>query len=166
MSKVKKQPDDKKSNKLFVCALIGVIFIGVLVMLKLRFTEYMQFSSPGLAVQSGTVGKYLNMNPMEEEPEKNVNMHNFEAADFLYKNNNSLFFGDKKRVQMDSNFPVYLNHGSSLQMVNDSAVLLDESYEETETYKGLIINEGNVYNPSGTQADAGKYLFLELKNGY
>ena len=35
-----------------------------------------------------------------------------------------------------------------------------------KTYKGLILNEGKAYNPSGTQADASKYLFVELKNGY
>lgn len=166
MSKLKQKKDQGKNNKFFVCALIGVIFIGILVMLQLKFTEYMQFSNPGLAIHSGTVGKYLNINPNEQEPEKNVAMHSFKAADFLYKHNSNLFFGDKKRVQMDVNFPVYLNHGASLQMVNDSAVLLDENYEKTETYKGLIINEGSAYNPSGTQADAGNYIFLELKNGY
>ena len=166
MSKAKEQKIKEKNNKFFVIALIGAILVGVLIVLQIKFTEYMQFSNPGYAIKPGTISKYLSMNPLEQDPEKNVGMYDFKAADILYEHKNSLFFDEDKKVQVDENFPVYLNHGASLQLVNSDAVLYDEKYETEKTYKGLILNEGNAYNPSGTQADASKYLFVELKNGY
>ena len=166
MSKAKVQKIKEKNNKFFVIALIGAILVGVLIVLQIKFTEYMQFANPGYAIKPGTVSKYLNMNPLEQDPEKNVDMYSFKAADILYEHKKSLFFDEDKKVQMDENFPVYLNHGASLQLVNGEAILFNEQYETEKTYKGLILNEGNAYNPSGTQADASKYLFMELKNGY
>ena len=166
MSNTKEQKIKEKYSKFFVIALIGVILVGVLIVLQIKFTEYMQFANPGYAIKTGTISKYLSMNPLEQDPKKNVGMYNFKAADILYEHKKSLFFDEDKKVQMDENFPVYLNHGASLQLVNGEAVLFNEQYETEKTYKGLIINEGNTYNPSGTQADASKYLFIELKNGY
>ena len=166
MSTVEKKDIKIKNNKFFVIALIGAILIGVLIVLRIEFTEYMQFSNPGFAIKPGTVSKYLNMNPLEQEPEKNVAMYGFDAADILYEHKKSLFFDDDKKIQMDDSYPVYLNHGTSLQVVNSDAILYDEKFETVDTYKGLILNEGNAYNPSGNQADAGTYLFMELKNGY
>ena len=77
-------------------ALIGAILVGVLIVLQIKFTEYMQFANPGYAIKPGTISKYLNMNPLEQDPEKNVDMYSFKAADILYEHKKSLFFDEDK----------------------------------------------------------------------
>lgn len=166
---MKKSKLDRKSGNstlFIVLAFIGALLLGVLVFLQLRFTVSMRFANDGLAIESGTVSKYLAMSPTNEALEREVTLKGFFACDSLYEQNTRLFLGeDKKKTQIDGDFPVYLNHGAVLQLVTDEALLIDEDFAQIDTYQGMMLTEGHSYNLDGTMADAADYLFLKLVNG-
>ena len=155
----------KIENKFIIMALIGAVLAGVLIVLQTRFSEYMRMDNSGFAVETGTVTNWLSRSPEDEEIEKKVSPYSFDALEYLFSQGERLFFGERHKVQIDGEYPVWLNHGSSVQMINDKAVLLDQDFEEVSTYKGMMINDGITYNRDGEQADAAEYRFLKLTNG-
>lgn len=161
--KVNKKILDKRNY--FFFALVGVILIGILMLLQTRFQEYFRLNNAGYAVVSDTVTKYLSLNPEEEGIEKLVSMHSFDAMEYLYTQGGKFFLGEKKKEEVDASYPVYMNHGAILQLMDGSAVLYDEDYEKEATYQGLFIEGGYAYNMDGEKADHCKYLFLGMNNG-
>lgn len=163
VKKVNKKTLDKRNY--FFFALIGVILIGILMILQTRFKEYFRLNNDGFAVVSNTVTEYLSLNPNEEDVEELVSMHSFEALEYLYTQGGKYFLGDKKKVEIDTSYPVYMNQGAVLQLLESTGVLYDENYDKETTYQGLYIEGGYAYNLDGEKADAAKYVFLGMNNG-
>lgn len=173
MMKIRKKREGAKEKKnsirldsrFILLAFVGAILLAVLIFIQTRFSAYMRMDNNGLAVYPGTVTDSLGKDPDDEEIEKEADLFSFDAMDYIYARNDGLFFGEKEKTRIDAEYPVYLNHGASVQMVNDKGVLLDKNFEETSTYKGLILDEGLAYNTDGEQADAAEYIFIKLNNG-
>ena len=173
MMKIRKKREGAKEKKnsirldsrFILLAFVGAILLAVLIFIQTRFSAYMRMDNNGLAVYPGTVTDSLGKDPDDEEIEKEADLFSFDAMDYIYARNDGLFFGEKEKTRIDAEYPVYLNHGASVQMVNDKGVLLDKNFEETPTYKGLILDEGLAYNTDGEQADAAEYIFIKLNNG-
>lgn len=163
VKKVNKKALDKRNY--FFFALVGVILIGVLMILQTRFKEYFRLNNDGFAVVSNTVTEYLSINPNEEDVEKIVTMQAFDALEYLYTQGGKYFLGDEKKVEVDTSYPVYMNQGAVLQLVEGNGVLYDEDYERVETYQGLYMEGGYAYNVDGQKADPVKYVFLGMSNG-
>ena len=155
----------KRANLYAVFALIGAVLVAVLILMQITFKEYMEFKSNGYAIQSGTVAEYLGMEPQADTVEQSIPLCAFDALETLFEQGERLFLGEEKKTQIDSDFPVYLNKGASLQLVNDSATLITPDFEDVETYMGLIVTNGYTYNINGERADAGQFIFLKLANG-
>lgn len=163
VKKVNKKTLDKRNY--FFFALLGVILIGILMILQTRFKEYFRLNNDGFAVVSNTVTDYLSINPAEEDVEQLVKMHSFDALEYLYTQGGKYFLGDKEKTEVDTSYPVYMNQGAVLQLVEGSGVLYDEDYEKEVTYQGLYIEGGYAYNMDGQKADNCKYTFLGMNNG-
>lgn len=161
----KKNTDSGRNNIYGVLVLIGAVLVGVLLLLRMSFSEYFRFNQNGLAIISGTVTSSLSKEPTDESIEERVTLCGFKALEHLFSQGGRYYLGEKKKTQIDTDYPVFLNHGASLQLVNDKAILLDQDFEPVETYMGLMINEGLTYNIDGERADAAQFLFLKLANG-
>ncbi|MBR1390845.1 MAG: hypothetical protein IJ567_05260 [Lachnospiraceae bacterium] len=161
----KKNTDSGRNNIYGVLVLIGAVLVGVLLLLRMSFSEYFRFNQNGLAIISGTVTASLSKEPTDESIEEHVTLCGFKALEHLFSQGGRYYLGEKKKTQIDTDYPVFLNHGASLQVVNDKATLLDENFEPVETYMGLMINDGQTYNIDGERADAAQFLFLKLANG-
>ena len=163
VKKVNKKTLDKRNY--FFFALLGVILIGVLMILQTRFKEYYRLNNDGYAVVNNTITEYLNINPAEEDVESLVKMQFFEALESLYTQGGKFFLGKKDKVQVDTSYPVFMNQGAVLHLVEGSGVLFDANYEKEETYQGLYIEGGYAYNMDGQKADHSAYKFLGMNNG-
>ncbi len=163
--KNKRKKLDKRSYILF--ALIGLILIGVLLILQTRFKQDMRLSDDGYAIVIGTITDSLNADPSDAEAEisETVSMYEFSALDYFYTQRSNYYLGEDKKTQIDVSYPIYMKHGTTLQIVDSSAILFDEDYSESVTYRGLILQGGYSFNISGEQADPMKFLFMELNNG-
>lgn len=163
VNKVNKKALDKRNY--FFFALIGVILIAVLMILHTRFKEYFRLNNDGFAVVSNTVTDYLSVNPAEEDVESLVKMHSFDALEYLYTQGGKFFLGEDEKTEVDTSYPVYMNQGAVLQVIEGSGVLYDEDYEREETYQGMYLEGGYAYNMDGQKADPCKYTFLGMNNG-
>ncbi len=152
-------------NRFVILTLVGAVFVGALILLQTRFAEYMRLDNAGFAVAEGAVSTGLGKAPEDESIEKEVAMCSFDALDMLFSQGERLFLGSGKKIQIDSNYPVYLKNGAVVQVVNDAAVLLDDKFEEVSTYRGLMVEDGTAYNADGGQADAATYYFFRFANG-
>ena len=161
--KVNKKTLDKRNY--FFFALVGVVLIAVLMILQTRFKEYFRLNNDGYAVVGNSITEYLSINPSEEEVEDLVLMQSFEASEMLYTQGGKFFLGDKEKVEVDTTYPVFLNQGAILQLIDGSGVLFDTNYEKEETYQGLYIEGGYAYNVDGQKADHSAYKFLGMSNG-
>lgn len=165
---VKQQHEKRRmkiENSYLVLALIGAVLLAVLVFIQTRFTTYMRMDHNGLAVLNGTVTSSLELSPDSEDISETVELYSFNAMDYLFAQGEKFFFGEKQKRQIDGDYPVYLNHGASVQMVNNKGTLLTPAFEKVSTYKGLILTDGIAYNTQGDRADAAEYIFIELRNG-
>ncbi len=172
MSQDEKRPKAKKVNRkaldkrnYFIFALVGVILIGILMIVQTRFKEYFRLNNDGFAVVTDTVTKYLSIDPSQEDVETLVAMNPFEALEYLYTQGGKYFLGQDEKVQIDTSYPVYMNQGNLLQLLDGTAILFDEDYEKESTYQGLYLQDGYAYNQDGEMADAAHYLFLGMNNG-
>ena len=161
--KVNKKKLDKRNY--FFFALFGVVLIAILMILQTRFKESLRLNNDGYAVISNTVTEYLSINPAEEDVEDLVKMQSFDAMDYIYTQGGKYYLGDKKKVEIDTSYPLYVNQGAILQLLDDAGVLYDGDYEKEVTYEGLYIQGGYAYNKGGEKADHCKYTFLGMKNG-
>ena len=162
-TKVNKKTLDKRNY--FFFALAGVLLIGILMILQTRFKEYYRLNNDGFAVVSNTVTEFLILNPSEEDVESLVKMQSFEALDILYTQAGKFFLGDKEKIEVDTSYPVFMNQGAVLHLIDGTGVLFDANYEKEETYQGLYIEGGYAYNPDGQKADHSAYKFLGMNNG-
>ena len=156
---------DKRSYILF--ALIGVVLIGVLLIVQTRFKKDMRLSDDGFAIISGTITDSLSADPnsVDANISETVTMYEFKALDYFYTQSKFYYLGEEEKTKIDVSYPIYMKHGTALQIVDNSAVLFDEDYEEVVTYRGLILQGGHSFNINGEQADPMKFLFVELNNG-
>ena len=163
VQKVNKKTLDKRNY--FFFALLGVILIAILMILQTRFKEYFRLNNDGFAVVSNTVTEYLSINPAEEDVEDLVKMQSFNALEYLYTQGGKFFLGADDKTEVDTSYPMYMNQGAVLQVVEGSGVLYDEDYEREETYQGMYLEGGYAYNMDGQKADHCKYTFLGMNNG-
>ena len=161
--KVNRKTLDKRNY--FFFALVGVVLVGVLMILQTRFKEFYRLNNDGYAVVGNTITEYLSVNPSEEDVETLVKMQSFNALDMLYTQGGKFFLGDKEKVEVDTSYPVFMNQGAVLQLMDGSSVLFDENYEKEETYQGLYLEGGYAYNVDGQKADYSAYKFLGMSNG-
>ncbi len=145
---------------------IGCIFIAVLLLLQTRFTVFMRLDNNGYAVETGTMKQFLMANPNEEEfVGENVTLQAFATLDEIYRRGNSYYLGEKKKTQIDLDFPMLINGGAGILFVDAESVLFDVNYEQYSTYTGLMMSDKLAYNPGGARADANEYLFTRAGNG-
>ena len=161
--KVNTKALDKKNY--FFFALVGVILIGFLMILQTRFKEYFRLNNEGFAVVSNTVTEYLSIDPNKEEVEKIVSMQSFGAREYIYTQGGKYFIGEEEKVEVDTSYPVYMNQGAILQLIEGTGILYDQNYEKVETYQGMYMEGGYAYNVDGQKADPVQYVFLGMNNG-
>ena len=124
--KVNKKTLDKRNY--FFFALVGVVLIAVLMILQTRFKEYFRLNNDGYAVVGNSITEYLSINPSEEDVEDLVLMQSFEASEMLYTQGGKFFLGDKEKVEVDTTYPVFMNQGAILQLIDGSGILFDTNY--------------------------------------
>ena len=145
---------------------IGMVFITILLLLQTRFTEFLRLDNNGYAVGAGRLKQLLVADPNGEDfaPE-DVALTEFEALDMVYRRGDSYYLGEKKKTQIDLDFPMLINDGSGLYFTDNETVLFDVEFEEEKTYRGLMLSDKVAYNPNGERADANEYLFAQFANG-
>jgi hypothetical protein len=165
MAKSTKEKKREENQVLMVLILIGILVSLVLVLISTGFEKYMHLFRPGFVITDSQVTASLSMDPMSEDIKHYSTMTPFEELQYIYRQGTHFFIGEKKKSEIYSAYPLYLKEDRCLQLIDDSATLYTSDFEQAETYKGMLIQDGSSYNPGGEKADAAFYYFLALSNG-
>lgn len=145
---------------------IGAVVIIILLLLQTRFTEFLRLDHHGYAVETGQVKQLLLADPSEEEfVGEDIPYYAFEASEYIYQRGNSYYLGEKKKTEIDLDFPMLINDGAGILFLNNENTLFDLAFDEYDTYRGLMMSDKIAYNPGGERADANEYLFAQMSNG-
>lgn len=143
---------------------LGLLTILILLLLQIRFKNYMVMEQDGYAVMDGSIKDMLLADPYEGLRCYDTEFYTFSASDRVFSRGSSYYMGEKKKTKIDLAFPFLVNGGAGVYFIDDSALLYDTEYQTASTYRGLTISDGISYNPDGTRADACSFLFGQLSN--
>lgn len=165
MEEEKKKKKSKDNPLVYTLILVGALVAALLILLGTRFTEYMKIYQNGYALTDGNVTVSLAKRPGDEDIHKVVEMAPFDMLESIYKQGSRYFIGEKKKTPLQYAYPLFIEDGLRLQIVDTDSVLITENYESASVYKGMYIQNQAAYNPDGERADAAEYLFISLSNG-
>ncbi len=155
----------KDNPLIYTLVLVGALIAALLVLVGTGFSKYMQMFNGGYAVGDPSIGVSLSKNPGDEEIKAVVELTPFNELEYIYKQGNKYFLGEKKKHEIQYSYPLFLEDSLRLQIVDPDTLLVDPDYEVAQAYTGMYIQQGVAYNPDGERADASDYIFLTLTNG-
>lgn len=163
--------ENKKSKKIkdnplvYTLILIGALIAALLILVGTGFAKYMQMLNSGYAIGDASISVSLSKTPGDEDIKEIVKLTPFEELEYIYKQGNKYFLGEKKKTEIQYSYPLFIEDNLRLQIVDPETILVTPEYESVESYKGMYIQRGAAYNPDGERADASDYIFLSLSNG-
>ena len=167
LKKVAKKVENSKIVKNPKFLVIGLIIIVVLITLIyfifLKYSPIMNFKYEGYAIS----GKEITENLLSgESPEnnanKNIELTKIEEQGTIFKKLNDYFVGSKEKIEINLNYPIYINGNSSLYNLSEGSTLISKDFEEVSGYPNLSISEGKIYDGNNLErADAKEYIFVK-----
>ncbi len=156
----------KKNNPIFI--LIGLM--AMIVIVAIIYYMFLRYSPEKIITYSGywVEGKSLSENLKNEDTsdvDTYLDLVEVNENDLLYKRLNSYYIGEDEKTEVDINYPIYINEGTTIWNINDTTSLITVNYEEVEGYPEFMLTGGIMYNGDDlTRADGNEYLFLKSED--
>jgi hypothetical protein len=124
----------------------------------------MVMNNDGYLVSENSITKNLFSSKMDLKEDASYDAVSFKASEFVYKKSNKFYMG-KSKTAVNADYPLFVNHGSTILDLTGDENLITDSFETTQSYSGLYVNDGLSYNPDMEQAYREKFIMLGLPNG-
>ena len=162
----KQKKFNKKNLPIFI--LIGIIIIFLILTIIyyvfLRYAPEKIISYNGYAIEGKTMVESLKSGDIENA-EKYINLVEVHENDLLYKRLNLYYIGDNDKIEIDINYPIYINDGSTLLNLGENTNLITINYEQVDGYPEFMLTGGRMYNGDDlTRADGNQYIFLKSED--
>lgn len=143
-----------------------VLLIAVLILASIFYIAQTTFAEVGFFDTGGYIfsGKEVQENLYKDANGEVVTPLEVEAQDKIYERGSSVFVGEDKKVQFNTVYPMYINDGVAVRLLEGTETLLTPDFERISGYKGLIVNNGVAYNEGYERADWNEYILIKLKN--
>ncbi len=184
----KEQNKNKISNKLnkieikpqfLVIGLVVIIaVISLIYFIFLKYSPIMNFRYEGYGISGkqitenllGASGDKENIDSqnsdLSDNDGKNASLTKIEEQDTIFKKLNSYFIGNKKKTEIDLNYPIYINDKNTIYNLSQSITLISKNFEQVAGYPNISITDGKVYNGNSLErADSKEYIFAKTEEG-
>ncbi len=167
LKKLTKKVENSKIVKNPKFLVIGLIIIVVLITLIyfifLKYSPIMNFKYEGYAISGKEITEnLLSGDSSENNTSKNIELTKIEEQGTIFKKLNDYFVGNKKKTEINLNYPIYINGNSSLYNLSEGSTLISNDFEEVSGYPNLSISEGKIYDGNNLErADAKEYIFVK-----
>lgn len=143
-----------------------IILVAVLLLSSIFYVSATSFSESGYFDNTGLL---LSDNSIQEnlysgKKEFVENIIEVNEDDILYKRWSSLYVGTTTKNKINDTYPMFIKDGDAIEFLNDGNVLFDVHLESFDTYKNLIINNGEAFNNEFERADTSSYVLAKLTN--
>lgn len=153
----------KKNKGILMGAIFILVILGALAVAEWYQLRYIARIREGAyVIDSPEIAKNLTRGIEPEDP--TFALLGVEKGDDVYRRGRTLYVGSERK-KVEEAYPFFTNDGNAVMIVQDSAVLIDDSFEEATTYQGMYVSAGLSFNYDKIQADDANYLFLKLNNG-
>ncbi len=150
-----------------ICAAaVAVTAITGAVVLRNDYDVFMIVESDGQAVADDDMLRILTDEDMsaEELADTELQSETVTASDTIYERSGKLYLGEDKK-QLSFAYPFFVNNGTAVFCINESAMAVTDEFDFVPTYQGLYISEGISFNQDMERAYREDFLFLHLSNG-
>ena len=162
MEKVdKNKKTDKKKPPIFILLLLifMIVVLYAIYIMQLNFEPVTTIEYSGYAVS----GKNLIENLLRTDlnGKKFIEPLKIEEDTVVYKKLASYFIGQEKKININLDYPIYINNNIALLNLSEDGKLISNEFEEIDIYKNSALTDGMLYNLSDFErADFNDYLFL------
>lgn len=152
-----------KNMPMFI--LIGLI--AMIVIIAVIYYVFLRYSPEQIITYSGYAleGKVMVENLKSDKTEnikQYIDLIPVNENDLLYKKLNTYYIGEKEKKEVDINYPMYINEGSTILNLGKKTKLITVNYEQVEGYPEFMLTGGIMYNGADlTRADGNEYIFLK-----
>lgn len=150
-----------------ICAaVVAVTAVTGAVVLRNDYDVFMIVESEGRAVADDTMLRILTDEDMnvDDSGVKELQSEPVAASDTIYERGGKLYLGEDKK-QLSFAYPFFVNNGTAVFCINESAMAVTDEFDFVPTYQGLYISEGISFNQDMERAYREDFLFLHLSNG-
>ena len=148
-------------KKVVLLIIILLVIVG-----SIYFNSYKNirtFDMDGYVFTSDNITK--NLINGESERDK-IDYSKVKYYDALYKGRGKYFIGDKKKTNVNLNYPIVSKDSKTLLILSDEFSLIDSKYRKTNSYSNTLISDNKLFNENDYErADNLTYNFVELNNG-
>ena len=160
-----KRTNTKNMPMFILIGLIAmIIIIALIYYVFLRYSPEQIITYSGYAIEGKTMAENLKSSEISNI-EQYLNLIEVKENDLLYKRLNSYYIGEDDKKEVDINYPMYINEGSTIFNISRNTKLITVNYEEVEGYPEFMLTGGVMYNGGDlTRADGNKYIFLKSED--
>lgn len=142
------------------------ITISAVKLLHKEYTVYLIVESDGIAVSGDEMFRTLSEETMDWDSTELTTLDGqaFATSDAVYERSGKLYLGENK-TPLSFAYPFFVNNGTAVFCINESAIAVTEEFDYVPTYQGLYISDGISFNQDMERAYREDFLFLQLSNG-
>ena len=161
--KVKQEKNDEETSLLseifpVIIVLFILVGIGVFYLLFNTYKEVLIVDSDGYFLDTSTL---ILGNKKTEVDSDSLEFVSVKEKDIIYKNALNHYVDNDKDQRVNIQYPLFLKDGLSFINYNENINLINNEFERSTGYSGLVISYGRVFDiVDYTQIDQEKYLLL------
>lgn len=141
-----------------------IVIIAVIYYVFLRYSPEQIITYSGYAIEGKVMVENLKSDNTENIKQY-INLIPVNENDLLYKKLNTYYIGEKDKKEVDINYPMYINEGSTILNLGKKTKLITVNYEQVEGYPEFMLTGGIMYNGADlTRADGNEYIFLKSED--
>ena len=162
-NKIKRAKTKNMPIFILVSLIIVIIIIALIYYIFLRYAPEKILTYNGYAVEGRKMTESLKGDA--EKAENYLSLVEVHEDDLLYRRSNLYYVGDNEKVEIDINYPIFVNESNALLNLGENTKLITVNYEEVEGYPEFFIAGRVMYNENNlTRADGNEYIFLKSQD--
>lgn len=143
-----------------IFCIVIIICLGAYVLLKLN--PYLIVDYEGYAVPGSDITEYLLSGVQTTNENRNVKALKIKEQSTIYKNIHSYYVVEDEKINVNINYPIYINENITLYNVSNDIKLITNYYEELDGYANSSLVSGVLYNMKDLErADYHNYIFIK-----
>ncbi len=162
-----------------IIGLVAIItVISLIYLIFLKYSPIMNFKYEGYAIKGKEITENLlgasknteksdtQNSDSSDNTEKNIDLAKIEEQGTIFKKLGTYFIGNKEKMEIDLNYPIYINDKNTIYNLSQDIMLISKNFEKISGYPNISITDGKVYNGNSLErADSKEYIFAKTEEG-
>ena len=167
-----------KPQFLIIGLVVIITVISLIYFIFLKYSPIMNFKYEGYAIKGKEITENLlgasknteksdtQNSDSSDNTEKNIDLAKIEEQGTIFKKLGTYFIGNKEKMEIDLNYPIYINDKNTIYNLSQDIILISKDFEKISGYPNISITDGKIYNGNSLErADNKEYIFANTEEG-